>query len=234
MFIQVIFTPLFCDFGSLHIITIQDSLNLICIDIRKHRRAQQICYCTLTGTVWPCKDNNLWLLNRLVFHIHLFSKPLPQGSWCHQRVPYKPCRFSGQILQWVDSKGAFFLTRSSQLTARFEQRYHHAGQVQTYHILLSHSLNTATNQVYFTHFIIVSISRRHCVYNSQSAARYGLGDDSPPIKVNADILSLPCHSNICSDLFFPIGIHARTRCTAKSTAWDLFPGRASIITELRP
>lgn len=72
VFIQVIFTPLFCDFGSLHIITIQNSLNLICIDIRKHRRAQQICYRTLSGTVWPCKGNNLWLLNRLVFHIHLF------------------------------------------------------------------------------------------------------------------------------------------------------------------
>lgn len=52
VFVQVIFTPLFCDFGSLHIITIQDSLNLICIDIRKHRRAQQICYCTLIAHTW--------------------------------------------------------------------------------------------------------------------------------------------------------------------------------------
>ena len=73
VFVQVTFTPLFCDFGSLHIITIQDSLNFICIDIRKHRRAQQICYCTLTGTVWPCKDNNLRLFNRIIFHIDLFS-----------------------------------------------------------------------------------------------------------------------------------------------------------------
>lgn len=100
--------------------------------------------------------------------------------------------------------------------------------------LIVKSAFTATNQVYFTHFIIVSISRRHCVYNSHSAARYGLGDDSPPITVNADILSLPCHSNICSDLFFPIGIHARIPCTAKSTTWDLFPGRASVITGSRP
>ena len=45
---QTLFTPILCDFSSLHIITIQDSLNLIRIDIRKHRRAQQICYCTLS------------------------------------------------------------------------------------------------------------------------------------------------------------------------------------------
>lgn len=38
--LQTLFTPILCDFSSLHIITIQDSLNLIRIDIWKHRRAQ--------------------------------------------------------------------------------------------------------------------------------------------------------------------------------------------------
>ena len=37
---QTLFAPILCDFSSLHIITIQDPLNLIRIDIRKHRRAQ--------------------------------------------------------------------------------------------------------------------------------------------------------------------------------------------------
>ena len=81
VFIQVIFTPLFCDFGSLHIITIQDSLNLICIDIRKHRKAQQICYCTLAGTVWPCKDNNLRFLVGL-FSISTFFYSLSHKGLC--------------------------------------------------------------------------------------------------------------------------------------------------------
>ena len=38
--LQTLFVPILCDFSSLRIITIQNPLNLICIDVWKHRRAQ--------------------------------------------------------------------------------------------------------------------------------------------------------------------------------------------------
>ena len=59
--LQTLFTPILCDLAASILSQIQDSLNFICIDIRKHRRAQQICYCTLTGTVWSSKTNYLRL-----------------------------------------------------------------------------------------------------------------------------------------------------------------------------